>query len=833
MRSGGYTLQQSLTLEAAAIVKQAVSLARRRGHAQVTPLHVASAMLSASTGLLKKACLQSHSHPLQCKALELCFNVALNRLPTSASSPLLGPHSHLPSLSNALVAAFKRAQAHQRRGSIENQQQQQPMLVLKVEIEQLVISVLDDPSVSRVMREAGFSSTQVKTNVEKAVSLELCNSHSQPNNGHSKAFSTKLPLVLGNIVPQTIPTSSSRQFTLPLSKTSNQDVMSVLEAMMNKKTRNAIVVGECPAAAESLVKRVIEKFDKREVPGDMKFAQFISVPLFTLRNISKEEFELKVVELRSLVKSYVDRGVVLYLGDIDWVSEFWSKYGEQRNCYYSPVEYMIMELSRLINGEGENKRVWLMGTATFQTYAKCKTGRPSLETLWSLYPLKLPVIGSLALTLSLDNDMHGQLKKEPVDDFNSLFQKSGLNKQLICCSDCSLNFKREAQAIIMSAKQEFTTSTTSSSSLPLWLKQHKEENIKQVNNDQELKDLCKKWNSICSSVHRKPHFLERVFELSSSTPSSSTSVSSSNGQKKSKIEKTLLSWPVIFEGEVSKPNLSAPKPDLLSNPNSSPNSASSSEASDEDLIMEISHKFKEPINSDNLNILCHALGEKVPWQKDIIPDIASTILKCRSGVMRSKREESWLLFLGVDHNDGKETIARELAKTVFGSHDSFISIGLSSFSSSSMRTSDSTEEVSNDHKRARDEYGGSPYERFLDAMHENPSRVFFVEDVDQLDYRSLKGFERVMEDGCITLPDGEIVVAKDAIVIFSCESFSSSSEKNIETKEEREKSTGDQLTERGVLDLNIATEEDDENSFPEIGIFDSVDKKVVFNIQVL
>ncbi|KAG6427254.1 hypothetical protein SASPL_111496 [Salvia splendens] len=172
MRSGGgYSLHHSLTVEATAIVKQAVGLARRRGHAQVSPLHVASAMLASPAGLLKRACLQSHSHPLQCKALELCFNVALNRLPTSSPAPLLGPHSHLPSLSNALVAAFKRAQAHQRRGSIESQQEQQSILALKVEVQQLLISILDDPSVSRVMREAGFSSTQVKSNVGRHKAL--------------------------------------------------------------------------------------------------------------------------------------------------------------------------------------------------------------------------------------------------------------------------------------------------------------------------------------------------------------------------------------------------------------------------------------------------------------------------------------------------------------------------------------------------------------------------------------------------------------------------------------------------------------------------------------
>ncbi|KAL5141805.1 Protein SMAX1-LIKE 3 [Glycine soja] len=185
MRGGICSIQlQPLTPEATTVVKQAVNLATTRGHAQVTPLHVASARLATSTGLLCKACRQCHSHPLQCNALELCFNIALNRLPASTSSPVLAPQYSTPSLSNALVATFKHAQGNQHRGFIENQQQH--ILALKIKVEQLVISILDDPSVSRVMREAGFSSSLVKTRVEKPVSMEVCSQKASSNRSHAK-----------------------------------------------------------------------------------------------------------------------------------------------------------------------------------------------------------------------------------------------------------------------------------------------------------------------------------------------------------------------------------------------------------------------------------------------------------------------------------------------------------------------------------------------------------------------------------------------------------------------------------------------------------------------
>lgn len=394
MRAGVCSVQQVLTADAASVVKQAVSLARRRGHAQVTPLHVASVMLASSSGLLRAACLRSHSHPLQCKALELCFNVALNRLPASSSSPLLAPHSSHPSLSNALVAAFKRAQAHQRRASIENQQQ--PILALKVEIEQLIISILHDPSVSRVMREAGFSSTQLRATIEQAVSLDVC-SQSPAVSGLSKESTN--PLTLGTTVPRS-PTLIQFGVTLnnPFDEAQEEDVKSILDTFTGKR-RNTVVVGETQACGEGVVRGLMNKLEKGEVHGDLRYVQFISFPLYSLKNLSKEEVEQRFVKLNCSLKSYVSRGVVLYLGDLKWFSGFESNHGEKRN-HCSPLEYIIMELRRMMCGIGDRGKFWLLGTATFQTYMRCKAGHPSLETILDLHPLTIPV-GNLGLGLNL------------------------------------------------------------------------------------------------------------------------------------------------------------------------------------------------------------------------------------------------------------------------------------------------------------------------------------------------------------------------------------------------------------------------------------------------
>ncbi|KAK1434966.1 hypothetical protein QVD17_00721 [Tagetes erecta] len=791
MRTGGYTIQHTLTPEAASVVKQALGLARRRGNAQVTPLHVAGAMLASSTSLFRKACFQPNSHPLHCKALELCFNVALNRLPTTQSNPImLNPNqSHYPSLSNALVAAFKRAQAHQRRGSIENQHQ--PILALKVEIEQLVISILDDPSVSRVMREAGFSSTQIKSNIEQ---MEISVSSPTP-----LSFSQSKE----NIKPK-----------FSLAKVQDEDVMSVIEMMMSRKRKNIVVIRECLASADAIVKGVIEKTETKN-NTTLSFMQFVSLPLHSLNHLSREEVEDKVRELKCLVKSFVGRRVVLYLGDLKWVSNYWSDHNERKlngDYYYSPIEHMIMGLSGIMFGVDIDK-LWVMGIACPQTYMMCKTGHPSLETLWDLCPLTLPV-ATLDLTLNLESN-------ESVND----------KKRLACnCGECTVNITREARTITSYGRTNESIATHGSI-LPSWLQQYKEENTRQTNNKEceEIGNICKNWGSIYSSqqpVSCSPNLHQHHLTWSK--------------------EHQFFIGGALYE----EPNPKTLMPELLSNPSSSPNSASCSETSDQDNDdgdhQYYMHKFKE-MNSENLNILSNALERVVPWQREIIPEIVSTILQCRSGgatLERKGKEETWLSFLGADKH-GKEKIARELAKVVFGSRNNFVHMGMSRFEATRAHSDghDDQEYVSN--KRARHENGQSCYlERFIEVVQENTNRVFFMEDVDQVDYNSQMGIKKAIKNGRITLNDGESVLLNDAIIIFSCQSCTSvsracSPQVRYSSENEGDETVKDCGNEATIsLDLNIATEYHKTSSYKDesvfdVGILDLVDNQVIFKLQML
>uniref|UniRef100_A0A7N0V3M5 Clp R domain-containing protein n=1 Tax=Kalanchoe fedtschenkoi TaxID=63787 RepID=A0A7N0V3M5_KALFE len=838
MRAGGCTVHQALSNDAATIIKQAVTLARRRGHAQVTPLHVASTMLSSSSGLLRTACLQSHSHPLQCKALELCFNVALNRLPTTSASPLLGHHSHPhPSISNALIAAFKRAQAHQRRGSTDNQQQ--PLMAVKIELEQLIISILDDPSVSRVMREADFSSTEVKTNIERVISLESCAKAKEGNQATS---------------PTTTAATTSSSFQIgdrPIIGAS-PDVSKVMENMMNINKRNTIVVGECTTSVECVIEGVKAKVECKDVPHTLKDVKFTTLQSHSLPTLSKGEVEQKLAEIRSLVSdsNHGKSGLILFIGDLKWISDSWTRsncnsridhQGIVRNIHsgYHPVEHMVMELGKLA---ASYARLWIMGVATFETYTKCRDGHPSIQSLLDLH----------AVTISVDNLALRLNTTESNGDSRNLSQYK----------------------IITSNNNQYSNKT---STLPKWLQQCKNEIKKPTKLDQEcipVADLCKKWNSKCTAVSKQQSISdlcssEKTIDFSSVlSPSSSTSAFYLDHKRSSyglPTDHKVWPPPVVIKDNLLKDNHSHNNSSFFisersypfhSKSYSYPNSPSYSDAMETDQSQMFSKS--EGLNVDNLKKICSALEIKVPWQKDIIPEIASTVLRCRSGMVKRKgrswqnndqnKYETWLYFQGMDVV-GKEKIARELARVIFGSYAKFVSISLSNFS---CPKADSTQD-SMRNKRGRDEQICSYIERFGAEVSCNPHRVFLVEDVEQADYSSQLGIKKAIERGIIVTSNAEEVSLCDAIIILSCESYSSksrASSPSISTElhggKYHHEDHQDKANDVGCLnledispcvsldlDLNISVVDDasvEDQYIDEIGILHSVDKLVVFQL---
>lgn len=340
-------------------MNHSIAEAARRNHGQTTPLHVAATLLSSPSGFLRQACIKSHpnsSHPLQCRALELCFSVALERLPTAQNmTPGIDPP-----ISNALMAALKRAQAHQRRGCPE--QQQQPLLAVKVELEQLIISILDDPSVSRVMREASFSSPAVKATIEQSLnsappSTPINLAYRPPNRS----------LYMNPRLQQQQPQSQSQS-----QPGRTDEVKRVIDILGRSKKRNPVLVGD--SEPEIVVKEILSKIENNELADGL----FKNVSVIRFNCDKSDELVSKLKELGAVIETKIgSAGVIVDLGDLKWLIE-------QQTIGVVANTEAVAQMGNLLIRFGGAARLWLIATATCETYLRCQVYHPCMENDWDL-----------------------------------------------------------------------------------------------------------------------------------------------------------------------------------------------------------------------------------------------------------------------------------------------------------------------------------------------------------------------------------------------------------------------------------------------------------------
>ncbi|KAJ8750845.1 hypothetical protein K2173_016026 [Erythroxylum novogranatense] len=820
MRAGLSTIQQTLTPEAASVLNHSIAEASRRNHGQTTPLHVAATLLASPSGFLRQACIKSHpnsSHPLQCRALELCFSVALERLPTAQN---LSP-GHDPPISNALMAALKRAQAHQRRGCPE--QQQQPLLAVKVELEQLIISILDDPSVSRVMREASFSSPAVKTTIEQSL-------NSSSNSGPSAANQSTIGL--GFRTPGAVsvpaPIMNRNMYVNPRLQQGtaaqsgelqrNVEVKRVFDILLRTKKRNPVLVGE--SEPEMVVKEVLKSIESKEVvEGVLKNVQVIHLEK---EFVDKPQIPTKIVELAGLIEARMGitdcGGVILDLGDLKWLVDQPVNFPagvaggiqQQRQQLMSDAgRATVAEMGKLLTRFGEGSsggRVWLIGTATCETYLRCQVYHTSMEKDWDLQvvpiaaraplPGMFPRLGTNGILSSSVESLSPLKGFQTVTTTATRHLSENLDPALRfrCCPQCMQNYEQELAKAVPKELEKPSSESKTGAGLPLWLKNAKsqEGDLKIQDqtaiNDQEMflkhksLELQKKWQDTCLRIHPGHHQSSIGSERTAQPAFSMTGLYNPTllarqpCQPKLSLNKNLggplqlnpnlLSSqpagqigtppgsPVRTDLALGRPKVTESNPekihekltkDLLGCVNSEPQNKLYELQSDKPL---------SSVGADSFKKLFQGLIEKVWWQQDAASALATTVSQCKLGNGKQRgagsRGDIWLLFTGPDRF-GKKKLASALSELVCGANPIIVSLGA--------RREDGESDVNFRGKTALD--------RTAEAVRRNPLSVIMLEDIDEADVVLRGNIKRAMERGRLADSHGREISLGNVIFILT------------------------------------------------------------------
>ncbi|XP_018472016.2 protein SUPPRESSOR OF MAX2 1 [Raphanus sativus] len=720
MRPAPSTIQQTLTPEAATVLNQSISEASRRSHGQTTPLHVATTLLASPSGYLRRACIRSHpnsSHPLQCRALELCFSVALERLPTSTTAP-----GNDPPISNALMAALKRAQAHQRRGYPE-QQQQQPLLAVKVELEQLILSILDDPSVSRVMREASFSSPAVKATIEQSLS------------NNSKTTPSRSVLMTRNTYGGNTQLQRS-------GVNENDDVERVMDILGRGKKRNPVLVGDSEPGR--VTREVFKRIESGEASAVVKSSEVVNF---------EEIGSVRIRELDGLLETRIeknsDTGVVLNLGDLKWLVE-----GQPSSA--------VGELRRLL--EKYEGRLWFIGTATCETYLRCQVYHPSMESDWDLQAVSLASKSpSSGLFSRLGNSLGSSAQS-----FTPLKSFVPPNRTVKCCPECSQSCERELSEVD-SLSQEVKTEVAQPKQLPQWLLS--------VKPQAKIEEVQKKWNEACARLHPSFHNkTERIVPVPVPIPIPLTTSSygpnmllqskfQPNRELRERVPLKPMSSLVEEQGKKKKssPPGSPVQTDLVLGRTEVSEKAEDVQVRD---FLGCISSESVVLNNDKISVLENSLDidlfkkllkgmtEKVWWQHDAASAVAATVSQCKLGNGKRRgvlsKGDVWLLFSGPDRV-GKRKMVSVLSSLVYGTNPITIPLG-------------SRQDGTDGNHNIR---GKTVVDRIAETVKRSPFSVILLEDIDEADMLLRGSIKRAMDRGRITDSHGREISLGNVIFVMT------------------------------------------------------------------
>ncbi|XP_047075400.1 protein SMAX1-like [Lolium rigidum] len=757
MRADLSTIQQTLTPDAAAALARAMDEAARRRHVATTPLHVAAALLNAPAGLLRQACARAAAaggaaaasggaHPLHCRALELCFSVALDRLPAMAAGAKAGGAAQAPPVSNALVAALKRAQAQQRRGCPEAAQQ--PLLAVKVELEQLVLSILDDPSVSRVMREASFSSAAVKNTIEQSLTSPSPSSSAAA----SSPATTPTPF---SPSPSPLPRAGTASAYLNprlAAAASGDDAHKVLDVMLKPARRNPVIVGD--AGPDAILKEAIRRIPTASSPA-LAAAKILRLEA-DLAKLAGDKAAMadRIVDLGAVVERLVGDhgGVVLDLGDLKWLVQGPAAPSSEGG------KAAVAEMGRLLRRFGRGL-VWAVATAACATYLRCKIYYPGIEDEWDLHVVPIarttpPCLGGPALirpggSAILSNSM-GMLspmpRPAPVIPTPLQWRPGGDHTPM--CMLCKDGYERElAKLTAERTDKPVSGPQATNPGLPHWLQRTSDQNQSKA---QELKwkrskdELEKKWRETCARVH------------STRAGAPALSVPSIPLGPRPRVEPKLaiarsaavptLKMNTNWEKPAATPTLelhksppgSPVKTDLMLgrlDPAFNPTVENEQKENYEGLTAMQKAKIAGISDIDSFKRLLKGLTEKVSWQSDAAAAIAAVVIQCRSGSDKRRtlrtRGDMWLMFVGPDQA-GKRKMVNALSGLMVNARPVIVNFG-------------------GDSQLNMGFWGKTALDRVTEAVRQNPFSVIVLEGIDQLDIVVRGKIKRAMETG--RLPD--------------------------------------------------------------------------------